>query len=842
MDSYVNFQDDSYYPADKFRRMIARTQDNVIGFDGIDSFKPSDKGNILWGIEIANGKAIVPDGQGGTFWVEKQTPTVVPTLGITSGYVVLVVLDEKSGDEVNAMTLDAIRLDEEPSVRHLKIAKFHDTGDGVRLEEDLRYTTAGQFVVSPSGPARWGPPVDGMGLGQFGPGSQYTSLDDGVRWIRKEDGEWARSDAGAGSIDSVNGDFGPNVTLTAKDVKALPEGIPFNLINNVDAATETARFQGYSSGYTAVTGSGGIFSNVTGTIRDLRVGDGTATFGGGNGGILAFPKDAVTVPAGNPQGPVLWGQEGKLYFKNSGGQATQVGAGSYLDVKTFGALGNGTADDAPAIQAALNAAKAAGGGTVWVPVGTYKLSTLPLRIYRNTHLLLASGATMRRGDVVKTMLLNGDKDVYAYDGEGYITVEGGIWDMVASTAATPAMCLSFGHARNIKVRNTEFRNIPGYHAIEFNSIDTGIVENCRFEGFKDTGDRDFSEAIQIDLAKDVSVFGGFGYYDRTPCRFISITNCYFGEGWPRGIGSHSSTNGVTHKNIHIEGNYFYRTVGLAVSSYNWEHVTIANNMIDDCGGGIRIKNINSSTPKDTEDSTGAVTSLSQNNYMISITGNQFRNIGTVAPAIRVAGDEDRDGNRKYIMYVTVTGNTILNCAGKGDNGTGIRFDYVSDATMTGNTINTTGDAGIMATYGYNITIADNVVNKAGDFGILSRMVNSSCINNNQVRTSANYGILISGGKYAQVIGNYVISATTYGIRVSGYDPDGSGGPLPSLPVDDVVMIGNTTIGSYTVGISISSTTGTSRRYGNDARGSSIEDWSETIYSNPKDTNSAKGKG
>ncbi len=40
---------------------------------------------------------------------------------------------------------------------------------------------------------------------------------------------------------------------------------------------------------------------------------------------------------------------------------------------TYGATGNGTTNDAPAIQAAINAASNAGGGTVYIPSGTYRL-------------------------------------------------------------------------------------------------------------------------------------------------------------------------------------------------------------------------------------------------------------------------------------------------------------------------------------------------------------------------------------------------------------------------------------------------------------------------------------
>jgi hypothetical protein len=52
----------------------------------------------------------------------------------------------------------------------------------------------------------------------------------------------------------------------------------------------------------------------------------------------------------------------------------------------YGATGNGTTDDTAAIQAAIDAANAAGGGTVYVPQGTYRLTTW-LLLKSNVHLI-----------------------------------------------------------------------------------------------------------------------------------------------------------------------------------------------------------------------------------------------------------------------------------------------------------------------------------------------------------------------------------------------------------------------------------------------------------------------
>jgi len=47
----------------------------------------------------------------------------------------------------------------------------------------------------------------------------------------------------------------------------------------------------------------------------------------------------------------------------------------FFDVKSYGAQGDGVTDDTYAIQSAIEAARAAGGGIVWFPPGTYMVST-----------------------------------------------------------------------------------------------------------------------------------------------------------------------------------------------------------------------------------------------------------------------------------------------------------------------------------------------------------------------------------------------------------------------------------------------------------------------------------
>ena len=71
-------------------------------------------------------------------------------------------------------------------------------------------------------------------------------------------------------------------------------------------------------------------------------------------------------------------------------------SGNVLDVRQFGARGDGSVFDTLAIQKALDTAGAAGGGTVRVSAGTYLIQPLHLRAHIT--LQLDEGATLRASD------------------------------------------------------------------------------------------------------------------------------------------------------------------------------------------------------------------------------------------------------------------------------------------------------------------------------------------------------------------------------------------------------------------------------------------------------------
>ncbi|MBN9629395.1 MAG: twin-arginine translocation signal domain-containing protein [Actinobacteria bacterium] len=110
---------------------------------------------------------------------------------------------------------------------------------------------------------------------------------------------------------------------------------------------------------------------------ETSAGPGRRTFlGHAAVGGLAAAAALVPVVAADP---AVAAPPPKPKPRAAGGGSTVV-----FNVQDYGAAGNGTHDDTAAIQSAITAAQAAGGGTVYLPSGTYK----------TTSTLLISGASM----------------------------------------------------------------------------------------------------------------------------------------------------------------------------------------------------------------------------------------------------------------------------------------------------------------------------------------------------------------------------------------------------------------------------------------------------------------
>ncbi|MCF0087173.1 MULTISPECIES: right-handed parallel beta-helix repeat-containing protein [unclassified Streptomyces] len=503
-----------------------------------------------------------------------------------------------------------------------------------------------------------------------------------------------------------------------------------------------------------------------------------------------------------------------------------------LNVRSYGAQGNGTADDAPAIQQALSAATP--GGEVVVPPGTYRLATLPLRIYRGTHLRLMPGAKFVRA-ANATLITNGDADqnLPGYTGHGDLTIEGGVWDMQGTTSGLTAsrMCISLGHAQNITIRRVEVRDVPGYHAVEINSSKNVRILDCNFKGFVDPGGRPYSEAIQPDLAKGSAYFGAFGPYDHTTCEDLLVQGCYFGPSgtpgttsWPRGIGSHSATITKWHKRVRIIGNTFEGCTQYAMTAYNYQDVVFANNSVVGCAGGFRMQPPVLSDPNDTKLPDGTQTNASQAVKDFVVSGNTFRDLtGFDEPIIC---DGVATGK---VQNVTITGNVI---DGSGGVENGIRLIHAQQVTVTGNLIRGAGNTGISQdNVDGGVVVGNRVIGPAGS-GISADTCTGMMIASNTVREAGVNGVHVLGGSDVQVQGNFIKGASR--------NASGSWGIRCSTSSDGLLITGNRVrkFGSgneVAAGIGITSTCANVRRYGNDLGDTGLDDQSPNPITGASDT-------
>jgi hypothetical protein len=495
----------------------------------------------------------------------------------------------------------------------------------------------------------------------------------------------------------------------------------------------------------------------------------------------------------------------------------------------FGAVGDGVTDDSAAIQAALDAANAAGGGQVYIPAGDFLCSTLPLRIYDNTRLTLNRGATMLKGTAA-TFLINGTagQALGVYTGHSHIVVEGGTWNNRATTVTGYSLCLAFGHATDITVQNTTILNVSGYHAIEFNAISKGRAYNCQFLGMKHTGDRAFTEAVQIDLMKSSAEFGGFGPYDDTPCTDIEVSGCTFGasgtattQAWPRAVGSHTAVLTNWHTNIRVVNNTIADLTSYAVKAYNWNQAVINSNSISGCGAGIWARSA------ETTDAGGT-----QDMRSLTISGNTVYNTtGLVDDGILVQGESGG-----VVREVAITGN-VVDIVGDAENG--IRTEYVQHYAIAGNTVAEIDGAGISQENTDRGTVVGNTVyNATGGSGISAVTCTGLMIASNNLRNIGNNGILIQGGSDTSISSNYVKSpgqsanATYYGIRLST--------SADHIRITDNKVRPNGSGNEAINGLAITNTCTNILRYGNDLYGATwttgaLVDASTTPRTSPYDT-------
>jgi hypothetical protein len=281
--------------------------------------------------------------------------------------------------------------------------------------------------------------------------------------------------------------------------------------------------------------------------------------------------------------------------------AAQACAGNSVSIKACGAAGDGAADDSPALQAALDALAEAGGGTLTVPEGTYKLATPVSKSFFNVAstviirghgaasvLHIASGASTTNIRLAKlesllvenvtfvgTPGVSTDAQVaFAVDSVQKATFRRTDWFGVASAEAGGAVLRAEFSA--LLVENSAFRGCAGFYPTS--------VPVIRIDGWRTVSVRD-TEFIDYGTLRDTyhskTVQGVFAWIllnePRQPNeRVASFSNVFMDEGAFYGILSAQSVHPAVIRVSGITQNVNGTSLGAGVSIRGAAHATVSS--------------------------------------------------------------------------------------------------------------------------------------------------------------------------------------------------------------------------------------------------------------------------
>lgn len=217
--------------------------------------------------------------------------------------------------------------------------------------------------------------------------------------------------------------------------------------------------------------------------------------------------------------------------------ANKIKLNNIYDAKTFGATGDGTTNDTAALQAALNAAMAVN-GTLYIPAGTYRFSTLS--ITDNVHITgdEPSGTVLRQISGANTNAIVIDGAVVQNPIIENLTIDGNrSGNSSGNGIHLPDSALSYGFA--VALYNVYVQNVAGDCLYVGTNRNMGHVENTELKRggrclyIKDASDWRFvhsrhafpltGPAIQVDSGA-VNVFIGGAAYGATLAPAVYLTS------------------------------------------------------------------------------------------------------------------------------------------------------------------------------------------------------------------------------------------------------------------------------------------------------------------------------
>ncbi|WP_158302214.1 right-handed parallel beta-helix repeat-containing protein [Paenibacillus mesophilus] len=384
---------------------------------------------------------------------------------------------------------------------------------------------------------------------------------------------------------------------------------------------------------------------------------------------------------------------GTVLVSTSGARFKRIVEQSFVNVKWFGAAGNGTTDD----TAAINAAIGDGNVTVYIPEGTYMVRAdatsvgqlnAGIQAKDNTTIVISPSAVLKAfpSATPRYTIIN-------IFGKTNVTIEGGgkiLGERNEHTGTTGqwGYGIAIGGSDRVLVRDLYIADcwgdasVVGYYMTQSNasrniSFQNVICDNNRRQGISVT----CAENVRIESSTFVNTHGHapeFGI-DLEPdpgsfVRRVTVAHCLFqnntgGSFTMNGtlgtveyvefigntlIGPASRINGLLTKYVALKGNILSDSINRSLWISKSTNYTIEGNLIQNCNGiGIWLENASS----------------------ISITNNHLSNIAT--NTIRLSGTTN---------YCLVA-NNVIDESGSAASSTSVMIvDSASFNTIQGNTV------------------------------------------------------------------------------------------------------------------------------------------------------------
>ncbi len=247
-----------------------------------------------------------------------------------------------------------------------------------------------------------------------------------------------------------------------------------------------------------------------------------------------------------------------------------------FDTTAYGAIGDGITDNTAAIQRAINAASAAGGGIVVLPAAAGSYLSGPITLYSSINLQVDRGATLQAlpysaaprsgfypltGQAYAHFISANNAHDLALTGGGRIDGQGAPWwDAFRVNNGMPhrPYLVRFGNCERVLVSGLTLTNSPMFHLalsginhLTVFAVKIDSPEGPNTDGIDPSGSHQLIQNCVISCGDDnIAVKAGNAF-----CSDLTVADCAFGMGHGVSVGGQSNRglDGMTVKNCTFDG-------------------------------------------------------------------------------------------------------------------------------------------------------------------------------------------------------------------------------------------------------------------------------------------------